>query len=164
MPPMSRRRNMRRILLVFVALAIAFSPAASPAANNHVLRIAGLRLVAPASWHLTREQLTECSSPTQVMAVTDAHAHVGRGAKLPREKTLVLFLEDRGYQGGGFPLRRRFRVHPLERMGGCCEMPISTGFELTFRDQGRNFYAFVYAGKRANAEQAVAVLNTLVVG
>ena len=40
-------------------------------------------------------------------------------------------------------------------------MPFSRGFELVFRDEGRNLYAFVYAANRANADRAVAILNTL---
>jgi hypothetical protein len=151
------------LLLAFVLLAIGYAPAAAPAAKTHVLRASGLAIVAPATWHLTREQLTECSSPTQVMAITDTRGRLGLAAKITRERTLILFLEDRMYQGDNFPPRQRFRLPRLGSMGGCCEMPFSRGFELVFRDHGRNLYAFVYAAKRANALRAVAVLNTLVV-
>jgi hypothetical protein len=156
---------MRRALLAAVLLAVIFSPAAAPAAKNHVLRANGLTVAAPRGWHITRERLTECSSPTQVMAVTDTHGRLGLNAKLPRERTLVLVLEDRGYQGRGFPPRKPFTIPArIDPMGGCCEMPFSRGFELTFRDHGRNFYAFVYTATRPNAQRAVAVLNTLEVG
>jgi hypothetical protein len=46
-------------------------------------------------------------------------------------------------------------------MGGCCEMPFSRGFSVSFRDHGRNFYAFVYAADSSNATRGAAVLNTL---
>ena len=117
--------------------------------------------MAPASWQLTRERLTECSSPTQVLAVTDTKGRLGLSAKIPQDKTLVLLLEDRMYHGDNYPPRRRFRVQHLGLMGGCCHMPFSLGFEVYFRDQGRNLYAFVYAAKRKNAQRAVDMLNTL---
>jgi hypothetical protein len=152
---------MRIALLVTVLSAIVLSPAASPAAKSHVLRANGLAVVAPPSWHLARQQVTECTSPTQVMAATDVRRPLRIGAKIPRERTLILILEDKGYQGNGFPPRTRFRLPGLGAMGGCCEMPYSRGFELVFRDHGRNLYAFVYAATRENANRAVGVLNTL---
>jgi hypothetical protein len=154
---------MRCALVASVAVAVAFASAASSAPTKHLLRANGLTVVAPTSWHLTREQLTECSSPRQVLAVTDTRRSLGLRARLARARTLVLFLEDAGYRGSNFPPRKRFRLQPLGMMGGCCEMPISRGFEVFFRDHGRNLYAFVYAAKRANAAKAVAMLNTLVV-
>jgi hypothetical protein len=154
--------EVRLILIASVAAIVAASPAASPAADNHVLRAAGLAVVAPRGWHLAQEQLSECSSPKQVLAVTNVHGRLGMQAKLPRDRSLVLLLEDDGYVGTGFPPRRRFHVPArLDVMGGCCEMPFSRGFELIFRDEGRNLYAFVYAANRPNADRAVAILNTL---
>jgi hypothetical protein len=46
-------------------------------------------------------------------------------------------------------------------MGGCCEMPEGRGAEVTFRDQGRNFYAFVYATSAGQRREAVALLDSL---
>jgi hypothetical protein len=152
---------MRRVLPGFMLLAIVFSPSASPAEPSQVLRAGGLAVVAPTNWHLTRERLSECSSPTQVMAVTDTHGRLGLGAKIPRDRTLVLLLEDRMYQGDNFPPRRRFRLQLLGLIGGCCDMPFSRGFQVFFRDQGRNLYAFVYAAEPKNATRAVAMLTTL---
>ena len=43
-------------------------------------------------------------------------------------------------------------------------MPTGPGQELTFRDHGRNLYAFVYVASRAKAVQAAAILNSLVIG
>jgi hypothetical protein len=159
--PRGRIEGMRGALLASVFVAVVFSPAATPALELRVLRANGLAVVAPARWHLTHEELTTCSSPTQVMAVTDAKGGLRPGGKVPRERTLVLFLEDSGPKW--FPRREPFRVQRLDRMGGCCDMPTSTGFELFFRDRGRNFYAFVYTAERANALKAVAMLNSLAV-
>jgi hypothetical protein len=152
-----------RVLLASILLGITFSPAASPAGQGRFVRAAGLTVVAPRGWHLTHEKLTECTSPTQVLALTDAKMRLGVHAKLPRARTLLLFLEDRSYAGTRFPPRKRFRTAPLRVMGGCCELPLGTGFEIAFRERGRNFYAFVYASTRVNAARAVEVVNSLVV-
>jgi hypothetical protein len=95
------------------------------------------------------------------MAITDTRGRLGLRARIPRDRTLILLLEDRMYHGDNFRQRTRFHVPPLGLMGGCCEMPVSRGFELYFRDHGRNLYAFVYAATRANAGRAAAVLNSL---
>ena len=154
---------MRRAAFALVALVIAASPTAAPGAKRHVLRAHGLAVAAPADWHVTRERLTECSSPAQVMAITDTHGRLGTAARIPHAHTLVLILEDRMWRGN-FPPRRRIRVPTLARMGGCCELPAGRGFEVFFRDHGRNLYAFVYAATRAHAQTAVDVLNSLRVG
>jgi hypothetical protein len=154
---------MRRLALLPIVAAVAFAPAGAPAAKRQVLRANGLAVVAPPGWHLTRERLTECTSPTQVMAITDGRGRFGLAAKIPHARTLILFLEDRMYHGDNFQPRPRFRVPRLGLIGGCCEMPISRGFEVFFRDHGRNLYAFVYVATRGNAVRAVAMLNTLAV-
>jgi hypothetical protein len=151
---------MRFVLLTSLAVVAGLSTASSPAAGGQVLRGGGLSIVAPKSWHVTHERLSECLSPRQVLAVTDARGRLGVDANLPRHRTLVLLLE--GGPGRGFPARTEVRVpERLDQMGGCCEMPFSPGFSVSFRDHGRNFYAFVYASDRGNAARAAAVLNTL---
>jgi hypothetical protein len=151
---------MRFMLLISVAVVVALSTASSPAAGAHIVSSGGLSVVAPRSWHVTHERLSECISPKQVLAVTDLRGTLGVDAKLPRDRTLVLLME--GGPGRGFPARTEVHMPGrLDQMGGCCEMPFSRGFSVSFRDHGRNFYAFVYAADRSNAARAVAVLNTL---
>jgi hypothetical protein len=151
---------MRFVLLMSVAVVVALSTASSPAAGGQALRAGGLSVVAPRSWRLTHERLSECMSPRQVLAITDVRGRLGVDAKLPRDRTLVLLLE--GGPGRGFPARSEVRTpERLDQMGGCCEMPFSRGFSVSFRDRGRNFYAFVYAADGRNADRAAAVLNTL---
>ena len=151
---------MRFVLLASLAVVVALSTASSPAAGGQVLRGGGLSVVAPKSWHVTHERLSECSSPRQVLAVTDVRGRLGPDVRLPHDRTLVLLLE--GGPGRGFPARAEVRPPDrLDQMGGCCEMPFSRGFSVGFRDRGRNFYAFVYAADRRNAARAAAVLNTL---
>jgi hypothetical protein len=150
----------RIVLLTSVAVVVALSTASSPSAGGQVLSRGGLSVVAPRSWHLAHEQLSDCLSPKQILAVTDVRGKLGIDRKLPRDRTLVMLLE--GGPGKGFPARTQFRApERLDQMGGCCETPLSRGFSVSFRDHGRNFYAFVYAADRSNAARATAVLNTL---
>jgi hypothetical protein len=154
-----RNQGVRVVLLASFLAVAALSTAASPAADAHLLRGGHLAVVAPRSWHLTHARLTDCVSPRQVFAVTDA-TRIHIDAKLPGDRTLVLLLESPG--GRAFPARSEIRVPDrLDQMGGCCEMPLSRGFSVAFRDHGRNFYAFVYAAKRSNAARAASLLNTL---
>jgi hypothetical protein len=147
---------MRVLVLAVVA---ALSTASSHAAGS-VLTRGGLSVVAPRAWHLAHEQFSDCVNPTQVLAVTDMRARLGIDRKLPRDRTLVVLLE--GGPGKGFPTRTRFSVPVrLGQMGGCCETPLSRGFSVSFRDHGRNFYAFVYAADRSHAARGAVVLNTL---
>jgi hypothetical protein len=142
-------------------MAAAISSGASSAQTGHELRMSGLTVMAPASWHLAHEQLTDCIRPNQVLAFTDVIGALGKPATLPRGRALIV-LAEAGGAGKGFPAHTRFRVPAhLDVMGGCCEMPFGRGFGLSFRDHGRNFYAFVYAADRRIATRAVAVLNTL---
>ncbi len=151
---------MRFVLLMSISVVVALSTGSSPAAGTRVLSGGGLSVVAPRSWHLAHERLSECLSPKQVLAVTDMRAGLSADGKLPRDGTIVLLLESG--QGKGFPMHTRFRApERLGQMGGCCEMPFSRGFSVSFRDHGRNFYAFVYAGDRIKARRGAAILNTL---
>jgi hypothetical protein len=72
---------------------------------------------------------------------------------------LILVLES---SGNNFPARQRFRLaaSPM-RFEGCCDQPTGPGYEFTFRERGRDFYAFIDAPNRDVATEAVAILNTL---
>jgi hypothetical protein len=47
------------------------------------------------------------------------------------------------------------------RFEGCCDQPTGPGYEFTFRERGRDFYAFIDSTNRTVATEAVAILNTL---
>jgi hypothetical protein len=85
------------------------------------------------------------------------------GAQPVIKGALVLLLEDHGVNPpSSYPARAKFRLPAKpSSFEGCCDQPTGPGYEFLFRDQGRDFYAFVYASKRAEAEEAVAILNTL---
>lgn len=146
-------------LAFFVLLGLGSGP--SPAAEGRDLRAHGLRVLAPSGWRLTNQSFADCSAPVQALAVTNADlgprpAFRGRGA-------LLLVLEDRGVNPpSAYPARTSFRLPAKSsQFESCCEQPSGPGYEFLFRDQSRDFYAFVYASKRAEAEEAVAILNTL---
>jgi len=155
---------MRSVRLGLVlAVLLGLGAGASPAAQSQMLRAHGLRVVAPAGWHLADQLLSDCTDPTQALAVTNTTRTFGPAAAVPRGTALVLVLEDQSVNSpSGFPARKHFTL-PAHAglLGGCCDTPSGPGYEFLFRDQGRDFYAYVYASKRSAAEEAVAILRTL---
>jgi hypothetical protein len=154
---------MRRVRLGLVLVFLLGLGSASPAADSQVLSAHGLRVVAPAGWHLANQLLSDCMDPKQALAITNATRTIEPAAAVPRGAALVLVLEDHGVNPpSGFPARKQFDL-PVRAglLGGCCDTPSGPGYEFLFRDQGRDFYAYVYARARAPAQEAVAILNTL---
>jgi hypothetical protein len=155
----------RRIIVVLVAAFLtAFASGAAPAARSQVVSEHGIHVTVPSSWHQTRKIVSDCASPTQVLALTNPGRGPGSAPAPPKDHGLIVVLED-GIGGSGFPARTTFSLpaHP-SRMAGCCGMPQDEAYEFLFRDQGRDFYAVVYAASRSYAEEAVAILNTLRIG
>ena len=50
---------------------------------------------------------------------------------------------------------------PAEARAPGCDQPTGPGYKFTFRERGRDFYAFIDSTNRAVATEAVAILNTL---
>jgi hypothetical protein len=146
-------------LAAFVLLGLGSGP--SPAAKGHDLRAHGLRVLAPSGWQLTNQSFADCSAPVQALAITNAD--LGPRPAFRGSAALVLVLEDRSVNPPrAYPARTSFRLPAKpSQFESCCEQPTGPGYEFLFQDQGRDFYAFVYASKRAEAEEAVAILNTL---
>jgi hypothetical protein len=72
---------------------------------------------------------------------------------------LILLLETRS---AAFRHRSTLRLpHSASSFEGCCDQPTGPGYQFTFSERGRDFYAYVYSGNRAVATEAVAILNTL---
>jgi hypothetical protein len=146
-------------LAFFVLLGLGSGP--SPAAEGHDLRVHGLRVFAPSGWHLTNQSFADCLAPVQALAITNAD--LGPRPAFRGSAALVLVLEDRAVNPpSAYQARTSFRLPAKSsQFESCCELPTGPGYEFLFRDQGRDFYAFVYASKRWEAEKAVAILNTL---
>src|SRR5712691_4916717 len=101
---------MRRVRLGLVLVVLlGLGSGASPAADSQVLSVHGLRVVAPAGWHLANQLLSDCMDPTQALAITNTTRTFGPAAAVPRGTGLVLVLEDHGVNSpSGFPARKHF--------------------------------------------------------
>ena len=100
-----------------------------------------------------------CSSPAQVMAITNVRGPIPK--RLRAGTALILVLEDRYGRRSSFPPRTRFHVAARPGLlAGCCDIPVGPGQEFVLRDHGRYLYAFVYVhgDLRPAAE---AALNSL---
>lgn len=137
---------MNRNLWLCLVIAAMLVPAAV-SAEPRLSVGAGLSVVVPHGWHLSRSPVTVCDSPRQVLVAATGPVRLHTSLRIPRRSALVLLMEA---GAGRFPTRpAKFTLPPLGNLGGCCEMPTGPGAELLFRDHGRRFYAFVYVGERA---------------
>jgi len=143
---LDRREIVYRIwapLLVAVGLV---ATSAQAQVHTHTISTDGVRITLPDGWRRAG-LLSDCSDPRQVLSLA-------RG-----NDATILILERRD---GSFPSRSTFRLSRRPtRFEGCCGQPTGPGYRFAFRDRGRSFYAFVYAGDRGNAARAAAVLDTL---
>jgi hypothetical protein len=161
---------MSRILVsVALALAVLLGGGASRASTplRHVALGAGIDVRLPEGWRVFRHHLTSCSSPTERLFVATVPAgRLGLHNAVPDTEVVILLLEDGINAPSSFPRRpERFRL-PARRMQfeGCCDMPTTPGYELRFRDGGRDFEALVYPGAHAPRrllDQAARILNGL---
>jgi hypothetical protein len=144
---------------VLAAVSVSGGFAAS-AAQALVVRSHGIEASLPPGWRLARQALAVCTSPAQLMAVTNARGLVPKQVR--GGTALILLMEDRYGRPANYPPRKHFAVRAIRgSIGGCCDIPIGPGQELTFRDHGRNLYAFVYAGNKQLRAAAERVLNSL---
>jgi hypothetical protein len=152
----------RLVAVAIAALAAAGFAGGGTSQTLHVVKGDGLRALVPPGWHVTEQRLVECTDPTPVAAITNARGQLSK--RLSRGTALILLLEDRGALASGFPRRTTFKFTSARSfLGGCCDMPTGVGEAFTFRDHGRNLYAFVYAATPRQRKQALAILNTLAV-
>jgi hypothetical protein len=117
-----------------------------------------IRITTPSGWRRAGA-LSICSDPHQVLALARSRHELPAGNASHYRGGLILVLES---SGNNFPARQRFRLaaSPM-RFEGCCDQPTGPGYEFTFRERGRDFYAFIDAPNRDVATEAVAILNTL---
>jgi hypothetical protein len=111
-----------------------------------------LSLVLPPGWRVAHPVLLEpCTNPAPRLAVA-------------RGRSLVLLEEslDSDRYLARFPTRpRHFRVRGQPSLLSCCAAAqAGPGWQLSFRQHGRAFYAYVYG----SAQEALAVLDSLHVG
>jgi hypothetical protein len=136
-----------RALCLSLLVAVTLLPAAFGAPEPRLSVGAGLSVVVPRGWHLSRSSVTTCTDPKQLLVATTGRVRLRTALRIPPRAALVLLMEG---SSGRFPARpAKFTLPPLGNLGGCCEIPVGRGAELVFRDHGRKFYAFVYVGERA---------------
>jgi hypothetical protein len=139
------------------ALALAGTPAEARAPGRTISG-EGIRITIPWGWR-PAGVLSICSDPHQVLALARSRHELPAGSASHYRGGLILVLES---SGNDFPARQRFRLAASSmRFEGCCDQPTGPGYEFTFRERGRDFYAFIDAANRDVATEAVAALNTL---
>ena len=156
--PLCRNCLVLRIAAAAIAaLALAGTPAEARAPGRTISG-KGIRITIPSGWR-PAGVLSICSDPHQVLALARSRHELPAGNASHYRGGLILVLES---SGNGFPARQRFRLaaSPM-RFEGCCDQPTDPGYEFTFRERGRDFYAFIDAPNRDVATEAVGALNTL---
>jgi hypothetical protein len=137
------------LVLALVALVLALP---SGPATGHSLAIydrphLGLAAEIPAGWRVVRRPLSACTDPVQRIA-------------LARGDALVQIVEQASRDVHGFPARpARFELRGSAEWLGCCPPADGKGWFIPFRDGGRGFYAYVYAGWDRR-EEALRILDS----
>src|SRR5438094_9303717 len=85
-----RTQDMRALMVAFASAGLfAFGGTTTSSVKTHVLGTDGMRAVVPVTWHLSREVLSVCSSPAQVMAIANVR---GPGPKRPPAGMVLVLL------------------------------------------------------------------------
>jgi hypothetical protein len=143
---------------VVAAVALVGTSAAEARAPAPVLAVHGVRITVPAGCRRAG-RLSICSQPHRVLALARTRHELLIGNASRYTGGLILLLES---SGNAFRARHQFRLPAAAtQFEGCCDQPSGPGYEFTFRDGGRDFYAFVYGTNRAVANEGVEILNTL---
>jgi len=140
---------MRRVAILLLA-ALALAPVGESGMGTRLARAHGLALPLPAGWHVVASQLTDCSDPTQRLAIT------GDGA--------LVVLQERVGDGRahGPPRPKRFRVTRKASPMECCALADRAGWMFPFVDRGRELYAYVYPGRPGSITTALRALDGLI--
>ena len=163
----------RSVFLGIAAVALSLPGttlrAALPLQKVH----AGAQIVVglPPGWYLSRFPIaTSCVDPAQrFVASTRPGSKLSVTAPLASGATLVVLTEDTVNEPKSFPARPAHFNLPAEPnpLEGCCGMPSGPAYAFSFRDQGRDFEAYVFARNLrtpAARVQAVAILDSLRIG
>ena len=114
-----------------------------------------------------RFPVSDCSDPVQrLVAATRPASKLSASDPLASGATLVVLTEDRVNIQGSFskrPSRFRLPAKP-DLLEGCCDTPAGPEYMFSFRDNGRNFQAYVFARNlrtQAVRVEALAILDSL---
>src|SRR5438874_2323823 len=146
----TRISGMRK--LVLLGLALAFLSVSSETAGGepwlrYEQRGVGLAVSYPPGWRPIDHALTSCSDPAEVIDLG------GPG------RALFMLQESSGRELSKRPASFRLEgpPHPI----GCCSALDEPGWVLSFRDGGRDFYAYLYPGRDDRRAQLLRILNSL---
>ena len=165
----ARRRRLLAMVVIAAVLAgvVVTFALRSTGGDTRIVRAAGISVHVPGRWFITRRPLNGITDPRQRLVISSfpiASSDFRRGNEQvfrpPATGVLVQVDEQLPAGGPGFPPRpahlRLGQVAPLETFAG------SRWAELTFKLTKRDFYAFVWIGRRAPAlekRQVLAVLD-----
>ena len=161
------RNSVVRFLLAVIAVVVFFPPAGdNPRVRIEAERAGlgggrltsgdlvydqpglGLSVVVPPRWKIVHEPMFACTDPVQRIALR-------RGA------AVVQIVESLSGSVNGFPERpNAFALTGNPQLLACCPPSDGKGWFLPFRDRGRGFYTYVYAGAPETRSDALRILDS----
>ena len=127
---------------------VAVLAAGAAARGPTVVTRAGITAALPPGWRTVDRRMTPCTDPVERLTL------VGHGA--------MVMLQERQAGPRGFPSRpRRFELRGRAGPTECCAPLARAGWFLSFRDEGRGFYAYVYLVGTSTRAEALALLDSL---
>ena len=142
----------------------------SGTATEHVDRADAVAIELPAGWRAAKRPLTSVIDPREVLSAAtlelpprgDGCSHMPEAAvaALGPDDALVTIFERARFDPGGYPPRPARLRFEADNGIACVSRPGVRASWISFRDQGRAFYALVALGSRASQREAVAVLNS----
>jgi hypothetical protein len=142
-------------LIAFLGALIVLLAASTAAPGNEprptVVNRAGISVVLPPRWHVIGKRLTPCVNPVERLVMK------GRGALVMVQEGLRPLFRPRHFEPRPTRLALRGRPSSIE----CCAPAPRAGWLLSFRDQGRGLYVYVYPGRRGWRAEALEILKSL---
>ena len=163
----ARRRRLAGVVLILALIALSIGLAVKMSGPDaRIVRTAGMSVRVPPGWFITRRPLNGITDPAQRFAISSfpiraADFRQGNEPVFRPPASGVLVQVDEQLPAGnpGFPPRsahfRLGRFAPLETFTG------HRWAEFVFKLGGRDFYAFVWIGRRADAADTAQVLSLL---
>jgi hypothetical protein len=141
---------MRLLIGLAVVGALAASAGAATDTERRVAR-AGVSVSLPGGWQVLDKRLTPCINPTERLVVR------GKGALVMIQEGLRPLFRARQFELRPARFALRGEPTPLE----CCAPAPRAGWLFSFRDKGRGFYVYAYAGGAGTRVQVLDILNSL---
>jgi hypothetical protein len=129
------------------ALVTVLGAGAAVGGSDVIMR-AGITATVPPGWRVVDRRLTPCTDPAGRLTL------VGHRA--------MVMLQERLAGARGFPPRpHRFELRGQPAPMECCAPLARAGWLVSFGDNGRGFYAYVYPGAAGTRAETLTVLDSL---